>query len=357
MHTVVHHGVPGAVACRTVLLGLQETFLNAPAHAVEEEGGTRQLLPAVVGRRHHARVPQSVLALTCQDGLAHQQEVLLQLLVVFVFLVQLVHHAHQSRIHPSVATAPVAVLSVGRLVGCHVVGVAPPQAFLHVEQAASQRVAAPQVHLHGVVDILALASHLVHLGIERHGHLNGVNPCPPAVELVVGLGVGGFHLVVQVQLHHGDFLVAPRLHVAVHVSLSAALVVGVVGLHAVAWCPFVEVGPAVGIVDVARVGVYLVKGHQSLIVDGTRPQRTGSDPVHVGRYSRVAVLGHEVIVSFSQRLHHVVGCLCHARHEAQQGCHCQNYSFHRFICFVFCYSRFRKSSSVVSFSSFCSMQR
>ena len=275
MYAVAHQPLPGAVAYGLILLSLQVSLLDAPGHTVEEKRRARHLLAAIVGVGYQAGVPQSVLlALTVFESLAHQQEVFLQFLVVFVLRRKLVHAAHQGSIHPSVASAPVAVLAVGCLIGGHIVLVAPPETFLHVEEAASQCVTTPAVHLHGVVGILAVAGDLVHLHVEGHGHLDGVDPCPPAVQGAFSLWlllVGCLHLLVEVFDDELDFLFAAHLIITVHVGLSAALVVGIVGLHAVAGCPFVERCPAVGIVGVARVGVNLIEGHQSFVVHGARP--------------------------------------------------------------------------------------
>ena len=68
---------PGAVAGGSVLLGGQQSLADAPAHAVEEEGGARELGAGIVVA-DEADVPQSVLALAFEQGLAHTHEVLAQ---------------------------------------------------------------------------------------------------------------------------------------------------------------------------------------------------------------------------------------------------------------------------------------
>ena len=183
MYAVAHETLPGTVANRTVDLGLEIAFLDAPCHAVEEEGCARHLLAAKVGVRDEAGIPETVfLSLAVLQGFAHDQEVFLELLVILILWREEVHAAHEGGIDPAVATTPVAVLAIGGSVGGHIVLVAPPQAFFLVEESASERVTAPEVHLHGVVGIFALTRHLVGLHIDGHGHLDSVDPGPPAVE-------------------------------------------------------------------------------------------------------------------------------------------------------------------------------
>ena len=49
MHAVALQCLPGAVASRAILLRWQQTMIDAPAHAVEEEGGAREFLASEVG--------------------------------------------------------------------------------------------------------------------------------------------------------------------------------------------------------------------------------------------------------------------------------------------------------------------
>ena len=153
-------------------------------------------------------MPESVGVLTREQALGHQQKVLLQLLIFLRLGRQIVHAAHESRIDPTVAAAPVAVLSVLLLVWRNVVGIAPPQTLFRVEQTAAARVTCPAIHPHGVVAILLLTRNVGHLHVERHSHLDGVYPRPPSIELrfaaafefSVGnlLAVGCLHLMVEV---------------------------------------------------------------------------------------------------------------------------------------------------------------
>ena len=185
--------------------------------------------------------------LTSEQAGRHEQEVLLQFLVLLALGRQLVHAAHQCSIHPAVATAPVAVLAVFLLVGRHVVGVAPPKSGLLVEQSATTGVTAPAVHLHGVVAILLLTCQTSHLHVERHGHLDSVDPRPPTVQFSVGfLHVGRLHLVVQVCYDVGQQFAVVFLGVGqqLNVGLAAALVVGIARSDAVTRRPLVEVGPS-----------------------------------------------------------------------------------------------------------------
>ena len=327
MDGVFHHGVPSAVAGAAILLWFQYAVVHAPAHSIEEQRRAREFLAAVVAGRHQRRIPETVLALAGQQSLTHQNEVALQTLIVFLRLfrelwhgLQVFHHLHQSGINPARTAAPVAVLPVLFLIGRHVVGIAPPQALLRIEQSAGQRVAAPGVHPHGMVYVFLLARDAVHLRIDGHGHLYGINPGPPAVERAVGLAVvAGLHLVCQVLLHVHNHLLLTGHHVAVKVSLLAALVVGVARGDAVACRPLVEVGPTVGIIEVALLGIHLVELHQSLVIDGARPQTAGTYSPHVGGNGRVTILCHEVVVGFLCHAEHFLCCLCLHVHEGKEG--------------------------------------
>ena len=329
MHAVAHESFPGTVADGFVVFRLEVSFLDAPAHAVEEECSTRHLLATIVGIAHETRVPETVLrALAVLQGLTHQQEVLLQLLIVFVFRGEKVHAAHEGSIHPTIAATPVAVLAVGCRVGSYIVLVAPPESFLHVEESTSEGITAPGVHPHGVIGIFTVARSLVDLHIEWHCHLDSVDPGPPAVEGTLGLRllrVGSLHLVVEVLDDACDLLVAATLEVTVGVGLAAALVVGIVGLHAVAWLPFMECCPTVGIVDVAVVLIDFVECHQSFVIDGSCPKRGRTDSVHVGRECRICILRHEVVVGEAQRVHYFIclftlgkGRTCHQQGKESQ---------------------------------------
>ena len=313
MDTVADEGSPGTIADGTIDSRFEVTLLDAPRHTVEEERGARHLLATIVGIRDETRVPQSVFsALTLAERLTHQQEVLLQLLIILVLWREQVHATHEGRIHPTVAATPVAVLAVGGGVGRYVVLIAPPETLLRIEETTSEGVTRPEVHLHRVVGVAAFARHLIGLHVDGHRHLDGIDPRPPAVERPLGLRlllVGRLHLVVEVLQNWLDLLVAATLHITVEVGLSAALVVGIVGLHTVAGGPLVEVAPAVGIVDVARILVDLIERHQSLVIHGTCPQRRGSHTVDVGGQCGVGILDHKVIVHLTQRLHYVAGGL------------------------------------------------
>lgn len=103
----------------------------------------------------------------------------------------------------------------------------------------------------------------------------------------------GFHLVGQVLFHVHNHLLLLGHHVAVQISLLAALVVGVAGGDAVSGCPFVEFCPAVRIVDVALLGIYLVEFHQSFVIDRPCPEAAGANLAHVGRHRGVAVFLHK----------------------------------------------------------------
>ncbi len=314
MNAVALDGGPCLVADGPVLLGFEQSVPDAPAHAVEKQCRACKLLALIVVR-HQAHVPQAVLALARGEGLAHHDEVFFEFLVVLVFLADGLHHADQCRVHPSVAAAPVAILAVGLFVGRHVVFVAEPESVAGVEQSASAFVACPTVTLHGIVHILALAGELVHHGIERHGHLYGVYPCP------VVMSSGG-HLVVEVlpEVAQQLFLRLPRIGQQLDIGLPATLVVGIGGAYAVARCPLMEIGPCHGVVDISLLRVYGLQGHETLVVHGAGPQAARSLLLDEGGTCGIGILGHEVIVGFSGRGHDVVGRLSHHSHRQEQEC-------------------------------------
>ena len=170
--------LPRFVARSGILLLLEQSLLDAPCHAIEEQGRTRHLGIRVIDNAHQTGAPESVGVLTSLQRLAHQEEVLLQFLILFALLVEHAHGTYQSCIDPAVATTPVAVLAVLLLIGRHIVLVAPPQSFLDVEATAATLVAAPAVALHGIVQIALVLGDGVHLDIDGQCHLDGVNPRP-----------------------------------------------------------------------------------------------------------------------------------------------------------------------------------
>ena len=173
------------------MLVLQDTLLDAPRHAIEEEGCSCHLWGRIVDIRNQTGVPESIGMLALQQAFAHQDEVLLQGFVFLALGREVVHATHQGGIDPSVATTPIAVVAILLLIGRHIVLVAPPESFLHIEATTSEGVARPVVALHGIVEILLVFRDGIHLGIDRHGHLDGINP-RPVVDAV------GTYLIVQV---------------------------------------------------------------------------------------------------------------------------------------------------------------
>ena len=161
-------------------------MIDAPAHAVEEEGGAREFLACEVVACE-AYVPHSVLTLALQQGLAHLHEVLSEeahvLALHCLAVVEALQASHQCGINPSVAATPIALLAVGLAIGRHEVLVAPPKAVFLVEKSASERVATPFIHLHGMLEVFLLAGYQRHLHIYGHCHLNGINPRPPRIEV------------------------------------------------------------------------------------------------------------------------------------------------------------------------------
>ena len=123
------------------------------------------------------------------------------------------------------------------------------------------------------------------------------------------------HLVVEVSAHLSQFLVATCLLVADEVGLSATLVVGITGVDAIAWRPLMERGPAVCIVDIALVLVYLIERHQSFVIDGTCPETRWPDLLDVGRNGRVAVFRHKVVVYFASNTEYIISCYVLGRHR------------------------------------------
>ena len=97
-----------------------------------------------------------------------------------------------------------------------------------------------------MVAIFRIARQLVDLNIQRHGHLDGVNPCPPAIQRTIGLlRIGRHHLVIQIGNDVLQFLAPVGLddRHQFDIRLRAALVISIAGVYAVAWCPLVEVCP------------------------------------------------------------------------------------------------------------------
>ena len=291
-------GTPCLVAGRAILLVFQNTVLDAPCHAVKEEGCSCHLRSGIVDVAHQAGVPESVLMLTFQQRLAHQDKVLLQLLVGFLLGRQYVHAAHQGGIDPPVATTPVAVLAVLLLIGRHIVLVAPPETFLHVEATASAGVACPVVATHGIVQVFLVFRDGIHLHIDRHRHLDGINPCP-VVDAV------GAYLIVQVLTGKLQRSITCQL-VQFDIRLSATLVVSIRSLHATTGHPLVMVCPSLGIVEIAFVGVDAIESHQSFVIDGTGPQVAFTHPLDKSRNGGVTVLGHKVVVGFLCCLQHLL---------------------------------------------------
>ena len=73
MHAVAHESFPGTIADGFIVFRLEESFLDAPTHAVEEQCSTRHLFATIVGIAHETRVPETILrALAVLQGLTHQ---------------------------------------------------------------------------------------------------------------------------------------------------------------------------------------------------------------------------------------------------------------------------------------------
>ena len=105
----------------------EQSVVHSPCHAVEEEGCSGHLRSAECHGRHEADIPESVFSLAFQQCLTHAQEVGFEFSFCGVAIGQSLHHSHECRVDPSVATAPVAVFSVFLLVRRHVVFVSPPE--------------------------------------------------------------------------------------------------------------------------------------------------------------------------------------------------------------------------------------
>ena len=102
--------------------------------------------------------------------------------------------------------------------------------------------------------------------------------------------------MVEVLLYLTQILFAASLDIAVDIGLLAALVVGIGIIHAATGCPLVIVCPAVGIVEVALLRVYLVERHQSFVIYGTGPKVARAYLLDIGVEGWVTVLRHEVVV-------------------------------------------------------------
>ena len=126
-----------------------------------------------------------------------------------------------------------------------------------------------------MISIFALARDLIDLHVKGHSHLDGVNPSPPAIKRAIGLRflrIRCLHLVIEVLDNLGNLLPTTALHITVGIGLSTTLVIGIVGLDTITRRPLVETCPTICIIDVTLVLVNLVECHQSLVIDGTRPE-------------------------------------------------------------------------------------
>ena len=293
-----HQCLPSLIAGRTVAGGSEQSVTDAPAHAVEKERGARHLRTAIGCGGVKTDIPKAISTLAMQQSLGHSEEVLLQQFVFLRVLIEDIHTPQQGRVDPTVAPTPIAVvailLAVGRhivlvtppqsvlfaillAVGRHIVLVTPPQSVLFIEESASTSVAAPQIAVDGIVEIAAVAGKTVILHIHRHRHLST-----------------------------GHQRVA-RHSVALKISLSTALVVGIGGRDAVAWCPVVEGSPPVGIIEIALSWVDGIECHKTFIVHGTCPQRARPHLLHKGRPRRVGIHPHEAVVDTASQGQHAVG--------------------------------------------------
>ena len=220
------------------------------------------------------------MLLATQQRLAHSDEVAAQKvafphLVACLWSLVLVHclqTSYKSGIYPPVSTTPIALFAIGFAVRWHEILVAPPQAFLLVEEPTGQRVARPTIHFHGMFHVSVICRDGCHLRIDGHCHLNGINPRPPT-DLCA-------HLVLQVKLCGKQFFFASHLLVAHQIGLRTALVVSIARLNAIARSPLMEVSPAIHIVCIALLRVHFVESHQSFVVNRTRPKRTGALFLH-----------------------------------------------------------------------------
>ena len=172
VYCISGNGIPGLVCGRTIFLSRQQAVAHAPRHSHQEEGCARRLGAAVGDGRHQTDVPETILALTLQQGFHHGLVVRLQLfaesanlqiLAVAPGLLYVFDGLDVCRHYPSVAAAPIAVLPVALLVGRHKVGVTPPQPFLFIPQPAAADVARPLVAVAGKEDVAHVARDAVHL--------------------------------------------------------------------------------------------------------------------------------------------------------------------------------------------------
>ena len=307
-----HQCLPSLVAGRTVAGGSEQSVKDTPTHAVEEERGARHLRTAIGSRRVKADIPKAISTLAMQQSLGHSEEVLLQQFVFFRVLIEDIHTPQQGRVDPTVAPTPIAVVAILLAVGRHIVLVTPPQSVLFIEESASTGVAAPQIAVDGIVEIAAVAGKTVILHIHRHRHLYGVYPCPVVI-------ASGSYLVLKVSFDATGHQRVARHSVALKISLSTALVVGIGGRDAVAWCPVVEGSPPVGIIEIALSWVDGIECHKTFIVHGTCPQRARPHLLHKGRPRRVGIHPHEAVVDTASQGQHAVGTgLCQQRQCAQE---------------------------------------
>ena len=229
-------------------------------------------------------------------------------------LQRIVHRPHQCRIHPSVASAPVAVAAVRFAVGRHEVLVSPPESLTLVQQAAGQGVARPAVHpeaLFGIARSVVVAVEVADVReMSEHGqtHLYGINPGPVGGGVLRNEILHAAHRGQQhVEVEEGRHCAVEAVEIKFEICLTAAVVVGITGLDAVARGVAVGLCPTGDVRAVALLRVNPVQRHQTFKIDAARPQVRWPLFLDKRRSGWVGIFAREVVVAQVHRTQHVGG--------------------------------------------------
>ena len=131
----------------------------------------------------HTYIPKTICALAIFDSFTHGQEIIDIVGTMFFISRNFIQYTYQCCIYPSIATTPIAILTVRFFVGGIKVLVPPPQTFFLVVHAIlAMFVTGIFIHIPHLVEIFLFSGQFSKFGKYRHSHLDGVNP-PPIIYL------------------------------------------------------------------------------------------------------------------------------------------------------------------------------
>ena len=228
---------------------------------------------------------------------------------------QVLQHLGQSGQHPSVAACPEVFLAAGGLVfRIDILAVAEVEAGLAVEHDA---VAVEDVLIE-LVQVFHVARQLIHLGHNRHHHVERIRPPPVVVHLGVGLIahhlLGTRHLplvgreVVEVDVRLEADLPVAEEHIVLSLAISLVFPFGRVGFGGA--FPLVVLRPSDAVVEHLLVLEQSIHLHVARVIGGIVPKRT-----HFGR-----VVALPVVVHTSDDVSHLVaraGLTGHCREKGK----------------------------------------